>query len=61
MKRATNNNECGLPWNEGQKLTDLDFADYIAVLEKTWRDMQEGTCRNSSAEWKWKQEQLDYA
>ena len=41
MKRATNNNECGLLWNEGQKLTDLDFADDIAVLEKTWRGMQE--------------------
>jgi hypothetical protein len=41
LKRATNNNECGLPWNEGQKLTDLDFADDIAVLEKSWRGMQE--------------------
>ena len=41
LKRVTNNNECGLPWSEGQKLTDLDIADDIAVLEKSWRGMQE--------------------
>jgi len=41
LKRATNNNDCGLPWNEGHKLTDLDFADDNAVLEKSWRGMQE--------------------
>jgi Reverse transcriptase (RNA-dependent DNA polymerase) len=33
LKRSISNNECGLPWNEGQKLTVLDFADDIAVLE----------------------------
>ena len=41
LKRSTSNNECGLPWNEGQTLTDLDFADDIAVLEKTRKGMQE--------------------
>src|SRR6218665_2089598 len=35
MSRATGENT-GLKWTEGERLTDLDFADDIALLDNTW-------------------------
>ena len=45
MKRAADNSECGLAWTNGRKLTDIDFADDIALLDETWTGMQKLTCR----------------
>jgi len=44
-KRATDKNECGLQWIGGRTLTDLDFGDDTAVLNKTWTGMQKHTNR----------------
>ena len=33
MSRATGENTFGLKWAEGERLTDLDFADDIALLD----------------------------
>ena len=39
MKQATGNK--GIDWVEDQKLSDLDFADYIAALSNNTQDLQE--------------------
>src|SRR6218665_2972157 len=36
MSRATGENTFRLKWTEGKRLTDLDFADDIALLDNTW-------------------------
>jgi len=36
MSRATGENTFGLKWTEGERLTYLDFADDIALLDNTW-------------------------
>ena len=38
LKKATKDQ--GIQWLEGQKLSDLDFADNIAALAETTRDLQ---------------------
>ena len=43
LKNALDKNSCGLDWVDGLKLADLDFADDIALLSKTWNEMQEIT------------------
>ena len=35
----------GLEWVDGKRLTDLDFADDIALLDSTWTGMLELTRR----------------
>src|ERR1700733_14168394 len=43
MKRATGSNNTGLKWVNGNRLSDLDFADDIALLENTWDGIKEIT------------------
>jgi len=43
LRRATENNNCGIQWKDGKRLTDLDFADDIALLDDTWEGMRELT------------------
>jgi hypothetical protein len=45
LKRAADNGTCGLEWEDGQRLADLDFADDIALLENSWTGMVELTSR----------------
>jgi len=33
----------GIEWIDGEKLSDLDFADDIALLENSWEEMQTTT------------------
>src|SRR5688572_8183106 len=43
MKRATEDNSSGVKWMGASKLSDLDFADDIALLENTWDGIKEIT------------------
>jgi len=43
LRRATENNYCGIQWKDDKGLTDLDFADDIALLDDTWEGMRELT------------------
>src|SRR6218665_2845393 len=45
MSRATGENTFGLKWTEGERLTDLDFADDIALLDNTWDGIKQLTER----------------
>jgi len=45
LKRATGENNCGIPWVNGGRLTDLDFADDIALVDATWEGMARLTSR----------------
>ena len=45
MKRATDNCNCGIPWTDNGRLTDLDFADDIALVDDAWVGMRELTKR----------------
>src|SRR6218665_273652 len=45
MSRATGKNTFGLKWTEGERLTDLDFADNIALLDNTWDGIKQLTER----------------
>jgi len=52
FKRATDKNACRLQWINGQTLTDLDFADDTALLNKTWAEWRlkqktVGLCMNA--------------
>lgn len=43
MKRAMAKPHFGIPWTEHSRLTDLDFADDIALMAKTQKVLQEAT------------------
>ena len=45
LKRATDNCNCGIPWTNNGRLTDLDFADDIALVDDAWVGMRELTKR----------------
>ena len=45
MRKTADNNECGIAWTNGGKLTDLDFADVIAFLDEIWTGMHKLTSR----------------
>ena len=45
MKRAADTGTCGLQGKDEQRLTDLDFADDISLLENSWAGMIELTGR----------------
>jgi hypothetical protein len=47
LKRAADNSNRGIHWicNESRKLTDLDFADDIALLDDSWEGMKDLTSR----------------
>lgn len=45
MQRATGQGHTGLKWIDGDRLSDLDFADDIALLDNTWEGIKELTCR----------------
>ena len=43
MRRAADDSNCGVDWIDNKRLTDLDFADDIALLGSTWKGMAELT------------------
>ena len=43
MKKATNEGDIGVEWTIGSKLSDLDFADDIALLAKEAKGLQQLT------------------
>ena len=43
MKKATNEGDIGVEWMIGSKLSDLDFADDIALLAKEAKGLQQLT------------------
>ena len=45
LKRATYNCNCGIQWTNNGRLTDLDFADDIALVDDAWVGMRELTKR----------------
>ena len=45
LKRALDDSKCGIKWMNDGQLTDLDFADDIALREDTWHRMAEITTR----------------
>ena len=45
LRRVADTGNNGLEWVDGQRLTDLDFADDIALLDSTWSGMIELTGR----------------
>ena len=45
LKRATNESNCGIPWANSERLTDLDFADDIVLMDTTWEGMMRLTSR----------------
>jgi len=45
LKRVTDENELGLKRREGERLTNLDFADDIALLDNTYAGLQRLTNR----------------
>ena len=45
MRRATAEPYLGIPWTAGSRLTDLDFADDIALLAETRSRLQRITTR----------------
>jgi exonuclease III len=45
LKRSLDDSTCGIQWVNGGQLTDLDFADDIALVEDTWHGMAEITTR----------------
>jgi hypothetical protein len=45
LKRSLDDSKCGIQWVNGGQLTDLDFADDIAVMDDTWQGMAEMTTR----------------
>jgi len=42
-RQATENKNCGIQWKDGKRLTDLDFADYIPLVDDTRQGMRELT------------------
>jgi hypothetical protein len=40
LKQAVDDGNWGLKWVDEKKLSDLDFADDIALLDETWKGMQ---------------------
>jgi len=40
MKKAMNKDSYGIKWQDDRKLTDLDFADNIAMLAETDQDVK---------------------
>ena len=40
LSQAIDGGGGGLEWLDGHILTDLDFADDIALLDETWGEMQ---------------------
>src|SRR5258706_81762 len=45
MRRATDDSKCGIAWTNEGTLTDLDFADDIALLDETWTGMKKLTSK----------------
>ena len=45
LRRSTDGSSCGVQWIDGERLTDLDFADDIALLDTTWQGMTDLTRR----------------
>jgi hypothetical protein len=45
MRRAIDDSKCGIPWVNGGRLTDLDSADDIALMDNKWSGMTELTRR----------------
>jgi len=45
LKRALDDNKGGIQWVNDRFITDLDFADDIALLEDSWQGMAEITTR----------------
>ena len=43
LKWAADGSNCGMQWEENTRLTDLDFADDITLLDNTWEGMMELT------------------
>ena len=43
MRKATQNEKGGITWAEQNTLTDLDFADDLALLGTTQQDLQQLT------------------
>ena len=43
MRRAIENGNAGLKWINADRLSDLDFADGIALLDNTWNGIKEIT------------------
>ena len=43
MRQAGDDSNCGVDWIDNKRLTDLDFADDIALLDSTWKGMAELT------------------
>jgi hypothetical protein len=43
LAKSTNNPRYGIPWTDQSRLTDLDFADDIALLAESTKSLQEMT------------------
>ena len=43
MKNAMNKANIGISWKQGTRLTDLDFADGVALLAETKKQLQDIT------------------
>jgi len=39
LKRAIYGATNGIEWKEGKIIADLDFADYVVLLESSWEEM----------------------
>jgi len=43
MRQFIGNKDCGLIWADGTRLTDLDFADDVVLIDKDVEKLQELT------------------